>query len=854
MSEQVEKSFRELVELKYQLYNSLFLTLPLDAVEQTGLLLPLLQETCVKGYDNGATPTSIIDDFFNEHKSGLTEGERISFLFKIIQYVERQIVLIDALEEAAYNKIHRKGDIWGRIREKVKNRHLEPQLKELLNSFGVRVVLTAHPTQFYPGRVLAISTDLTEAISNGDIALSRDLLQQLGKTPFYRKQKPTAYDEALALTWYLGTIFYPAVGELMDGLSENLLPDMGEESQLITLGFWPGGDRDGNPFVTVDTTRKVAKRLRYTLTDCYHQELKILKRRLSFVGVYEIINELDQLLNDELTHANGEKNVDLNYFLGRLQEVERLLMDHHQSLFLDKLQSFVRKVRLFGFYFASIDIRQDSRIITKAFDAMMAANPQVLPEEWLTLSENEQMNVLLRINATIDIPQFEDAVIQDTLEAFGIIREIQQNNGEKGAHRFIISNCRGPLDMAKVVALARLCAWGEEPLTLDVVPLFETIDDLKEAGQSMTTIYNHSIYQGHLVHRQKRQTVMLGFSDGTKDGGYLMANWSIYRAKEDITRVSRENQVDVIFFDGRGGPPARGGGNTHLFYAAMGKTIESSQIQMTVQGQTISSHYGIKDAAVHNLGHLMAAGIENNLFNRMATNLTQEQRDLMEQLSVCSYQKYQALKQHPLFVPFLEERSTLKYYGMANIGSRPSKRGSDQQLKFEDLRAIPFVGAWSQLKQNVPGFFGLGTALKEQETKGQLKACQDLFQSSLFFRALIANSMQSMSKTNFAITQYMADDPKFGQFWKLIHQEFLLSKEMVLKVSGQRELLEDNPRSRMSIQLREKVVLPLLTIQQYALIEIQKAQEEGKHQFLADYEAMVMRSLFGNINASRNSV
>ncbi|MBI9063763.1 MAG: phosphoenolpyruvate carboxylase [Marinilabiliaceae bacterium] len=854
MSNQVEKSFRELVELKYQLYNSLFLTLPLDAVEQTGLLLPFLQETCVKGYENGATPTAIIDDFFKEHKTGFNEAERISFLFKIIQYVERQIVLIDALEEAAYNKIHRKGDVWGRIGEKVKNRNLESQLKELLNSFGVRVVLTAHPTQFYPGRVLAITTDLTEAISKGDIALSRDLLQQLGKTPFYRKQKPSAYDEALALTWYLGTIFYPAVGELLDGIKENLMPDIVDESQLITLGFWPGGDRDGNPFVTVDTTRKVAKRLRSTLTNCYHQELKELKRRLSFVGVYDIINGLDKLLNEELTHANGEKDVDLNYFLGRLQEVENLLIDQHQSLFLDKLQSFIRKVKLFGFYFASIDIRQDSRIITNAFDAVVAACPHLLPDEWFKLSEAKQIDALLQINAKIEIPEFEDAVIQDTLDAFGSIREIQQNNGEKGAHRFIISNCRGPLDMAKVFALARLCAWGEESLSLDVVPLFETIDDLQEAGQSMTTIYQHPFYQQHLTQRQRKQTVMLGFSDGTKDGGYLMANWSIYRAKEDITRVSRENQVDVIFFDGRGGPPARGGGNTHLFYAALGKTIESSQIQMTVQGQTISSHYGIKEAAVHNLGHLMAAGIENNLFNRMATHLDQEQRELMDQLSVCSHQKYEALKQHPLFVPFLEERSTLKYYGMANIGSRPSKRGSDEQLKFEDLRAIPFVGAWSQLKQNVPGFFGLGTALKEQETKGQLKACQDLFQSSLFFRALIANSMQSMSKTNFSITQYMADDPKFGSFWKLIHQEFLISKEMVLKVSGQKELLEDNPRSRMSIQLREKVVLPLLTIQQYALIEIQKAQDRKNDQHLADYEAMVMRSLFGNINASRNSV
>ena len=147
-------------------------------------------------------------------------------------------------------------------------------------------------------------------------------------------------------------------------------------------------------------------------------------------------------------------------------------------------------------------------------------------------------------------------------------------------------------------------------------------------------------------------------------------------------------------------------------------------------------------------------------------------------------------------------------------------------MRFEDLRAIPFVGAWSQLKQNVPGFFGLGTALKEQEKQGKLADCIYLYQSSTFFKALLTNSMQSMSKTNFTITQYMEKDPQFGEFWKIIYQEFLLSKEMVLKVSGYSELLEDNARSRLSIRLREKIVLPLLAIQQYALIEIQQTQRK----------------------------
>ena len=852
----IEKSYRELVELKYQLYNSLFLTLPLDAVQQTGLLLPLLKEACIKGFDNGESPSTIINGFFKEHKPELDERSRISFLFKIIQYVERQIVLIDALEEAAYSKIHRinDSDSWGRIKQKVENRHLETQMDELLDSFGIRVVLTAHPTQFYPGRVLAISTDLTEAITKDEVGYARDLLQQLGKTPFYRKKKPSAYDEAIALTWYLGHIFYPAVGQLLDRMDEFFPGKIDHNKELVTMGFWPGGDRDGNPFVKVDTTRKVAKKLRFTLTTCYHAELKALKRRMSFEGVYDILNELDEQFNEELTNSSGEKNVDLSFLLIQLDKVEKLLKDEHQSLFIDKVQSFKRKVKQFGFFFASIDIRQDSRIIGKAFNEMMCVNPGLFPENLWELPEAEQLNLLLKVKGRIDTSVFEDELVRDTLESMKVIKAIQKENGERAAHRYIISNCRGAIDIAKVVALARLCGWGDEPLSLDVVPLFETVDDLKGAGNSMKTLYHHPKYKTHLANRKNRQTVMLGFSDGTKDGGYLMANWGIYRAKEDISLISRESDIEVVFFDGRGGPPARGGGNTHLFYSALGKTIDSHQIQLTIQGQTISSHYGIKEAATHNLGHLMTAGFENNLFNRADSDLSTEQRLLLDQMSLSGYNKYADLKAHSLFIPFLEERSTLKYYGLANIGSRPSKRGASEKLEFDDLRAIPFVGAWSQLKQNVPGFYGLGTALKEQEDTGNLEACKALYNSSIFFKALISNSMQSMSKTNFALTKYMENDEKFGEFWKIIYNEYLLTKEMVLKVSGDSELLQDNARSRNSIRLREGVVLPLLAIQQYALIEIQKIQKNSNDDHLALYERMVMRSLFGNINASRNSV
>jgi len=855
MSNDPARLFEELVGLNYQLYSSLFLKLPLDAIEQTGTLLPLLSEACADGLSEGRTPVEIIEKFFEQHRDHFSEREQVQFLFKIIQYVERQVVLIDALEDASYTKIHQidNKNALTRLAERAEDEGRADRLAALLHNFGVRVVLTAHPTQFYPGQVLAIISDLNQAISQARTGEVRDLLQQLGNTPFFQKEKPSPYDEAVLLTWYLGNIFYSSIGELVDPLAQRFPDAINTNAELISIGFWPGGDRDGNPFVTTDTTLRVAARLRQTIMQCYHQDLRAMKRRLSFRDVYEPLDKLEKHIREELAGSLEHENILLRDIHRTLDEVEARVVEKHQGMYVEMIQSFRRKLTLFGFHFASLDIRQDSRVIARTLTEIAEKQPGLLPEDFDELSEDAQVAALFKCHGDVDPSQFDDPVIRDTIESFEVIRHIQLSNGERGAHRYIISNCRGPVDVARVLALFRLCGWGDQPITVDIVPLFETVNDLQHGGASMQSLYRTEAYKAHLGQRRQRQTVMLGFSDGTKDGGYLMANWAIYSAKEDITAVSREQGVEVIFFDGRGGPPARGGGDAYLFYAAHGRTIESNQIQMTVQGQTISSYYGIKAAAKHNLSQLLTAGLENNLIERPDRELDVLQRNLIRDLAERSYAKYEAFKQHELLITYLEEMSTLKYYAMANIGSRPSKRGGGGAMKFEDLRAIPFVGSWSQLKQNVPGFYGLGSALKAQEELGRLDACLDLYQKSRFFRALISNSMQSMSKTNFALTRYMESDKRFGAFWQDIYQEFLLSREMVLKVAGQQELLQDNARSRLSIKLREEVVLPLLTIQQYALIRIREAREQDDQQRLAMYEKMVVRTLFGNINAARNS-
>ena len=406
----------------------------------------------------------------------------------------------------------------------------------------------------------------------------------------------------------------------------------------------------------------------------------------------------------------------------------------------------------------------------------------------------------------------------------------------------------------EVFALLNLSGFPRK-LPVDIVPLFETVNDLENAHHTMQKLYSNETYRKHLKNRTNRQTIMLGFSDGTKDGGYLMANWSIYKAKERLTEVSRKNDITAIFFDGRGGPPARGGGKTHQFYASLGPKIESKEIQLTIQGQTISSKFGTVDSARYNMEQLVSSGVSNQIFEGIKNKMSKKNKFLMDDLAETSYNAYKDFKSHPKFLDYLEKISTLKYYAKTNIGSRPSKRSQSDKLNFSDLRAIPFVGYWSQLKQNVPGFFGVGTALKKYEDQGDFQVLIDFYNMSKFFKSLIDNSMMAMKKSFFELTSYMKDDPEFGDFWKLIYQEFLLTRRLTLKLSGQEFLMQDDPLGRSSIEVREAIVLPLLTIQQYALKRLQELNnEKNPDQNEIDiYEKIVTRSLFGNINASRNS-
>jgi len=354
-NERIEK-FRQIVSNKYLIYNSLFLNLPNENTTYTGVFIPLLHKLSKEGYKKDAEPKAVIEDFLANHTELTSDKEKFDLLFRMIKYIERQVVLFDSIEDAAFSSFKK---------QKIEN-VLQPgnanyqDLIEHLKNFSSRVVFTAHPTQFYPNNVQGIMHELRNAVQIDSITKIDNILQQLAYTPFINREKPTPLEEAQSIIFYLRYVYYETLGKIYHqiGKAANLPPDF--NPNLLEMGFWPGGDRDGNPFVTKETTYEVATQLRITIMKCYYNHLKVLMRKLTFREVNEPLNKLKRKLYKQIfkkkTSLKSEEILSIMY------HVRKLVEDKYQSLNIDLIDDFIGRVHLFGNHFATLDIRQDSSI------------------------------------------------------------------------------------------------------------------------------------------------------------------------------------------------------------------------------------------------------------------------------------------------------------------------------------------------------------------------------------------------------------------------------------------------------------------------------------------------------------
>ena len=481
--------------------------------------------------------------------------ERFDLIFSFIQFIERQIVLFDAIEDSAFpivNNMHGRGTL-RYIKEETSGKGKLKELSSYLESFKINLVLTAHPTQFYPGSVLGIINDLSYNITTGNIDEIKKLLLQLGKTRFFKKQKPTPFDEAMSLIWYLENVFYTSSSRIYNYIEQNILDGNKLKNELFSFGFWPCGDRDGNPYVTPDISVKTAEKLKYSIQRNYYRDLRKLKRKITFDEVEEIIDDTENKMYNSL--INKMEQLTLEEFKDRLNKVVRILNKDHNGIYTEEVLDLYNKAKIFGYHFASLDIRQDSRVLKKVFIDIVESSQSEkflnirLNEKYDSLNLEKKIDYLSKVNGNISSSNFKNPIAVDTIGSIEAMKMIQKSNGEKGSNRYIISNCASLEDILILFALIRITGWDQP--TVDIIPLFETIADLEKSTQILSELYETKLYQNHLKNRNSKQIVMLGFSDGTKDGGYIMANWSIYKAKESLSQLSQKFKIDISFFDGR---------------------------------------------------------------------------------------------------------------------------------------------------------------------------------------------------------------------------------------------------------------------------------------------------------------
>lgn len=786
-------------------------------------------------------------------------------------------------------------------------------MESLLSELGVELVLTAHPTEAMRRTTLdkhrAIAF-LLEDLDNPFLSpaeyenFEKRLLAEiisLWQTRPVRKERITVLDEVRNGLYFLDEILFDVLPMIHLELEEELhevYPERDwEVPTFIRFGSWMGGDRDGNPSVTSEVTRQTLN-LHFDLAIRKYEErvqgLSDLSQSyqlcqasdelIESLGLAEIPDEpyrakVHQILNKlsatkDWFHGRpvaGDYYQNPSQFLADIRLIERSLISHQaQEIAEVKVRPLLRQIELFGFHMATLDIRQHSEVHENAIHElfqMAHLGPYKELSEEHKIARLTQMLLDPRPLANPYITL--DAATAETLNVFHVIREGQNRFGEACIQSYLISMAQGVSDMLEVLLLAKeagLFSWtpdGQVHSHLNVVPLFETIEDLRHAPQVIDELFSNPVYQKQLAVRGGMQEIMLGYSDSNKDGGYLTANWELYKGQKAMYDTARKHNIRLKFFHGRGGALGRGGGRVEHSILSQPPEALHGKVKITEQGEVISQRYGLPGIAARSLESAVSAVLfgSMNVQTERMRETEQKWSNILESLSQASLQAYQGLVYgNPDFLTYFQQATPIALIGDMNIGSRPSKRKSSQRI--QDLRAIPWVFSWTQNRHLLPAWYGFGTALERylQEHEGDLGEFKRMYRKWPFFRTLVDNLQMALSKADMLIAeQYSAlvsNEQLAKELFQQIQEEFERTQRLVLRITGQEEILANSPVIRESIRLRNPNVDPLSFLQVLLLQKLRASAEtvdSPESQEQEDYLADTLLTINGIASGLRNT-
>jgi phosphoenolpyruvate carboxylase len=774
----------------------------------------------------------------------------------------------------------------------------EDMIQEVLNKLSLELVITAHPTEAAKRSILEIQQRIAVILKKLDYPLltkrERSKLEEslfnevtiLWQTDELRHNKPTVLDEVRNGLYYFDQTLFEVLPEIHREveicLEKNYSAEKWDVPNFLRFGSWIGGDRDGNPNVTPEVTWETLHKQRKLVLKKYKNVLVDLMKRYSHsttrVEVSEelvqsleieedkflpvdkkwpvksevyrrkfaiIIERLKQVGKTELGYQSAEE------LLEDLYVVKRSLNNHHPAAHeLKTIQKLIRQVQLFGFHLATLDIRNHSGEHEAAITEIL--RKVQITDDYAQASEDEKIkileNILMDPRPLLLLNEDYTPETQQMIQVFQMIRNAHKEFGKRSISVYLVSMTKSVSDLLEILVLAkeagiyRLHADGTVESQLNVAPLLETIDDLTAGPKIMETLFQMPVYRNHLKVMNDQQEIMLGYSDGSKDGGTLTANWKLYKAQLEIHEMANKYNIGLKFFHGRGGSLGRGGGPLNKSLLSQPAETIGDGVKITEQGEVLSSRYLLEDIAYRSLEQATSTIILATAHVSKEAepgNLRDEcWESAIEEISNAALKKYQSLVfGDEDFLTYFNEATPLRELGDLNIGSRPMSRKN--RGRFEDLRAIPWVFAWTQSRQLLPAWYAAGTGLESyvQKSDQNLQQLQQMYENWPFFRSTVDNLQMALMKADITTAkEYLSlvEDQKIAErIFSNILEEYERTKAILLKITGDNELLDHTPNIKDSVYRRNPYVDPLNFLQ-VELIKELRNQDEPSEELLTE--------------------